>query len=230
MADLIAAKTTEDVRRIDAILGQIMEAQAEAKAAQRRWCSETGHNWPELVPLRAAPVAVARRAPARPRGRGRAPGRPAVRSGSRSNSDGAAPDPARAAAGSVAECLLPPAVAAEVQRIFDGIARRCWTSESPPPGSDSDLSRSTSFTCIPLGLGIEVEDDRAAAERAEADGVAVLVGEREVWGRSAGFDHRLDRNRVAHDGSGDGSTTTPVTWDQRRQHAAWPRPRCRPAA
>lgn len=124
MADLIAAKTTEDVRRIDAILGQIMEAQAEAKAARRRWCSETGHNWPELVPLRAAPVAVARRAPARPRGRGRAPGRPAVRSGSRSNSDGAAPDPAGAAAGSVAECLLPPAVAAEVQRIFDGIARR----------------------------------------------------------------------------------------------------------
>ena len=120
VTDLIAAETSEDVRRIDAVLGQIMEAQADVKAARCRWCSETGRSWPEPFPLRAAQTAVVRRTAPRPGGRGRAPRRPAVRS----SSDGSAADPPGAAAGSVAECLLPPAVAAEVQRIFDGIARR----------------------------------------------------------------------------------------------------------
>ena len=40
-----------------------------------------------------------------------------------------------------------------------------------------------------VGLGIEVEDDLAAAEVAEAHGVAVLVGKLEVGGRLAGLDH-----------------------------------------
>jgi hypothetical protein len=43
-----------------------------------------------------------------------------------------------------------------------------------------------------VGLGVEVEDHGAAAQVGERDRLAVLVGEREVGGGAASFDHAFE--------------------------------------
>src|SRR4051794_22889367 len=63
----------------------------------------------------------------------------------------------------------------------------------------------TAFYTGRVGLGIEVENDRLALQVGQRDGVAVLVGEREVRGLVAGLKHapeaigRLVINRRARD-------------------------------
>ena len=60
------------------------------------------------------------------------------------------------------------------------------------------VTLATAFTALPLGPRVEVEDDRATAQRRQAKELAVLVGQLEVrcWGAWA--DHgRHDRTCVA---------------------------------
>jgi hypothetical protein len=51
-----------------------------------------------------------------------------------------------------------------------------------------------------VGLGVEVEDHRLAAELRELDGVAVLVGEGEVRGLLSLLDHGRDPNHLSRRG------------------------------
>jgi len=48
-----------------------------------------------------------------------------------------------------------------------------------------------------VGLGVEVHHHRSAVQLRELDGVAILVGEREVGGLVSGFEHALDPIRLA---------------------------------
>jgi hypothetical protein len=50
-----------------------------------------------------------------------------------------------------------------------------------------------------MGLGIEVEDDGAAAEVGQRHVVAVLVGEGEVGGGAACFDHAHETTAVSEE-------------------------------
>jgi hypothetical protein len=70
--------------------------------------------------------------------------------------------------------------------------RRSGLARSERSQGRAPRARRTTLQTRSVRLGVEVEDDEAAAQVGEVDRVAVLVGELEVWCGLAKFDHPLN--------------------------------------